>query len=139
MKHVVPAVLSVDPHWRNRARTQRRGGHTVPELERQAKEAAKEYPDAIRKQKKGHWDDFLADDANIWQTAKYLSPNGSSELDKIPPLTRTDGSSTKDKAEQAAELLSTFFPPLPAVIEDEGPRPQRPAVSMPRLTMEEVE
>jgi hypothetical protein len=35
--------------------------------------------------------------------------------------------------------LSVFFPPLPARIEDEGPRPQRTAVSMPPLTMEEVE
>lgn len=52
---------------------------------------------------------------------------------------RTDGSSTKDKAEQAAELLSTFLSPLPEVIEDEAPRPQRPAMSMPRLAIEEVE
>jgi hypothetical protein len=67
---------------------------------------------------------FLADNANIWQAAKYLDPNGNSSFDKIPPLMKTDGSITKDKTEQAAELLTTFFPPLPAVIEDEGPRPQ---------------
>jgi ribonuclease HI len=108
-------------------------------LEQQARSAAKEYHDAVRKQKKAHWEDFLADDANSWQAAKYLNPNGNSAFDKIPPLKRVDGSSTKDKTEQAAELLTTFFPPLPAVIEDEGPRPQRPAVPMPRLTMEEVE
>lgn len=126
-------------HWRNRARAHRRWGHTVPELERQAKDAAKEYHDAIRKQKKAHWDDFLADDANLWQAAKYLQPNASSAFDKIPPLKRADGSSTNNKAEQAAELLSTFFPPLPEVIEDEGPQPRRPAITMPRLTMEEVE
>ena len=78
-------------------------------------------------------------DINIWQAAKYLDPGRSSAFDKIPPLTRRDGSSTKDKQEQAEELLAGFFPPLPAGIEDEGPRPQRAAVPMPPLTMEEVE
>ena len=126
-------------YWRNRARTARRAGHALLELEQQAKEASKEYHDAIRKQKKAHWDDFLADDVNIWQAAKYLSPSGGAAFDKIPPLTKADGSTMKDKFEQATELLTTFFPPLPAVIEDEGSRPQRAAVPMPRLTMEEVE
>ena len=126
-------------HWRNRARTQRRAGLILPELEQQAKDAAKEYHDGIRKQKQAHWNDFLADDVNIWQAAKYLCPNGNVAFDKIPPLVRTDRSTTKDKSEQAAELLSTFFPPLPAVIEDEGSRWQRVPVPMPRLTMEEVE
>jgi endonuclease/exonuclease/phosphatase family metal-dependent hydrolase/ribonuclease HI len=126
-------------YWRNQARTQRRMGHVFPDLEQQANDAAKEYHDAVRRQKKAHWDDFLADDSNIWQAAKYLDPHSRSAFDKIPPLTRQDGSTTKDKAEQAEELLSVFFPPLPARIEDEGPRPQRTAVSMPPLTMEEVE
>ena len=126
-------------YWRNQARTQRRMGHMFPDLEQQANEAAKEYHDAVRRQKKAHWEDFLADDTNIWQAAKYLDPGGSSAFDKIPPLTRRDGSSTRDKIEQAEELLSAFFPPLPARIEDEGPRPQRTPVSMPPSTMEEVE
>ena len=126
-------------YWRNQARTQRRMGHMFPNLEQQANDVAKEYHDAVRRQKKAHWDDFLADDTNIWQAAKYLDPNGSAAFDKIPPLTRRDGSTTKDRTEQAEELLSVFFPPLPAKIEDEGPRPQRAAVAMPPLTIEEVE
>jgi len=93
-------------YWRNQARTQRRMGHMFPNLEQQANDSAKEYHDAVRKQKKAHWDDFLADDTNIWQAAKYLDPNGSTAFDKIPPLTRRDGSTTKDKTEQAEELLS---------------------------------
>lgn len=68
-----------------------------------------------------------------------MDPQGSSAFDKIPPLTRQDGSTTNDKMEQAEELLSVFFPPLPESIEDKGQRPQRTAVSMPSLTMEEVE
>jgi hypothetical protein len=57
----------------------------------------------------------------------------------VPPLKRADGTTTHDKVEQAEELLSVFFPPLAAVIEDEGPRPRRREVAMPTLTMEEVE
>ena len=52
-------------HWRNRARTQRRAGFILPELERCARGAFKEYHDAIRRQKKAHWNDFLEDDTNI--------------------------------------------------------------------------
>lgn len=57
----------------------------------------------------------------------------------MPPLIRTDGSATVGKTEQAAELLKTFFPPLPTWIEDEGSRGHRDPAEMPRLTMEEVE
>lgn len=59
--------------------------------------------------------------------------------DRVPTLKRQDGSITENKAEQAEELLSTFFPPLPARIDDEGNRPQRSEVHMPDLTMEEIE
>lgn len=126
-------------HWRNRARTQRRAGHPLLELEQQAKYAAKEYHDAIRIQKKAHWEEFLADDANIWNVAKYLNPGGSNAFDKIPPLAKTDGSTTMNTAEQATELLATFFPPLTTVIEDEGIQPQRTPIPMPCLSLEEVE
>ncbi len=39
-------------HWRNRARTERRAGPRIPELEDLTKGAAKQYHDAIRQQKK---------------------------------------------------------------------------------------
>ncbi|KAL3704532.1 hypothetical protein TMatcc_008203 [Talaromyces marneffei ATCC 18224] len=126
-------------YWRNQARSRRRAGRMVPGLEKQAREAAKEYYDTIRKQKKAHWEHFLADDTNIWQATKYLKPSGSSFSDKIPPLVKADGSTTKDKAEQTEELLATFFPPLPTRIEDEGTQPQREPIHMPDLTMEEIE
>ncbi|KAM4058185.1 endonuclease-reverse transcriptase domain-containing protein [Hirsutella rhossiliensis] len=125
--------------WRNQARTQRRGGQPRPDLERRAKEAAKEFHDAIRHQRKAHWDDFLSDDANIWKATKYLKAGKSTTGDKVPPLRKGDGSTTEDKADQADELLIAFFPPLPARIEDEGVRPQRKAVPMPGLTLGEIE
>uniref|UniRef100_A0A093ULR6 Retrovirus-related Pol polyprotein from type-1 retrotransposable element R1 n=1 Tax=Talaromyces marneffei PM1 TaxID=1077442 RepID=A0A093ULR6_TALMA len=126
-------------YQRNQARSQRRAGRAIPELEQRAKEAAKEYHDAIRRQKKAHWEDFLADDTNIWQASRYLKPSGCLFSDKIPPLSKPDGSTTKDNVEQAEELLSIFFPPLPARIEDEGILPQRPPIHMPDLTIEEIE
>ncbi|XP_044720072.1 endonuclease-reverse transcriptase domain-containing protein [Hirsutella rhossiliensis] len=100
-------------YWRNQARAQRRAGQSRPDLEQRAKEAAKEYHDNLRKQKKAHWDDFVIEGSNIWRAA--------------------------NKGEQAEELLSTFFPPLPTRIEPEGERPQRQEIAMPDLTLQEIE
>lgn len=126
-------------YWRNQARQMRRIGQIQADLERRAREASKEYHDAIRKQKQTHWNDFLADKANIWQAARYLKEGGGLGGDRIPPLKKTDGSTTREKEEQAQELLDTFFPPLPPNIEEEGERPRRTPVFMPDLTMEEIE
>ncbi|KAJ6437619.1 calcineurin-like phosphoesterase [Purpureocillium lavendulum] len=57
--------------WRNRARAQRRAAQACPDLERRSKEAAKEYHDAIRSQKKAHWEDFLSEGVHTWKAAKY--------------------------------------------------------------------
>ncbi|KJZ69858.1 hypothetical protein HIM_10758 [Hirsutella minnesotensis 3608] len=111
----------------------------IASIQRRAKEAAKEFHDAIRYQRKAHWDDFLSDDVNIWKATKYLKAGKSTAGDKVQPLSKGDGSTTEDKADQADELLSAFFPPLPARIEDEGVRPQRKAVPMPGLTLGEIE
>lgn len=89
-----------------------------------AKGAAKQYHDAIRQQKKKHWDEFLADNDNIWKAAKYLKSENNTAIKKIPQLTKTNKSSTTNHKEQADELLAKFFPPLPETIEDEGPRPK---------------
>jgi hypothetical protein len=85
----------------------------------------REYHATMRRQKKAHWNEFLSDNANIWQAAKYIKPANSGVLDKVPPLQRADGSTSQSKAEQMHELLTTFFPPLPMEIEEEGQRPQR--------------
>jgi Reverse transcriptase (RNA-dependent DNA polymerase)/Endonuclease-reverse transcriptase len=126
-------------YWRNQARAQRRIGQANEELEKRAKQASKEYHDAIRKQKKTHWEDFLSDDANIWQATKYLRPSSSILDNNIPPLTRRDGSTTEDESAQAKELLTTFFPLLPTSIEDECPCTNRTPIDMPELTLEEIE
>ena len=116
----------------------RRIGTRDRKLEVLIKEASKQYHNAIRKQKKDHWDDFLADDANIWQATKYLSSNQGSSFDKVSLLKRADNITTRDRLEQAEELLTTFFLPLSAAIEEERDRPQRLPVEMPELTEEEM-
>jgi hypothetical protein len=104
-----------------------------------AASAAKQYHDAIRKQKKKHWNEFLADNDNIWKAAKYLKSGDDAAFGKVPQLLRADGNMTADHKEQAEELLTKFFPPLPHRIDDEGTRPQRAPVEMSAITIEEVE
>jgi hypothetical protein len=61
-----------------------------------------------------------SDGTNIWQPARYLDSDRSLAFDKILPLTRRDGSSMRDKIEQAEELLCAFFLPLLATTGHDG-------------------
>ena len=124
---------------RNRASAWRRQAEPALDLETQAREAAKRYHGAIQNQKKTHWHDFLSNNTNIWQAARYIDPTDGSYFDKTPPLVRKNGSVTADNQEQAIELLDTFFPSLPKEIEDEPLAPAKEPISMPRLTLQEVE
>ena len=47
-------LRQVYTYWRNSARAQRRDGEALPELEQQARVAAKQYHDSIRKQQRLH-------------------------------------------------------------------------------------
>ena len=126
-------------YQRNQARAYRRMGTISHSLEQRAHDAAKEYHDTIRRQKIAHWQEFLQDNTNIWQAARFLAPRDSPPFDKVPPLERTDKSTTQGKEEQAEELLQTFFPPLPEEITDEPVHHQHPPVPWPEVTIEEVE
>ncbi|KIM92721.1 hypothetical protein OIDMADRAFT_139166 [Oidiodendron maius Zn] len=96
-------------------------------LEKTAKDAAKQYHDAIRQQKRKHWNEFLADNDNIWKAAKYLKSGDDTVFGKVPQLVRTDRSSTNNHKEQAEELLAKFFPPYRMILtmkDHEGLQPQ---------------
>ncbi|SCV57408.1 uncharacterized protein FFB14_15142 [Fusarium fujikuroi] len=101
--------------------------------------AAKQYHDAIRQRKNNHWKEFLADNDNIWKAAKYMKSGDDAAFRKVPQLGRADRIKTTNHREQAEELLAKFFPPLPDNIEDEGLQHRRAPVTMPDLTLEEVE
>ncbi|KAM4067188.1 hypothetical protein HRG_001177 [Hirsutella rhossiliensis] len=104
-------------YWRNRARSSRRAG-----------------------QKKKHWDEFLADNDNMWEVAKYMKSGDDAAFVKVPQLVRADGTCTANSKEQAEEMLTVFFPPLAEIVEEEVERPQcGTAVATPDITMAEVE
>jgi hypothetical protein len=79
------------------------------------------------------------DHDDIWKAAKYPKSGDETVFGRVPQLVRRDGTVTSNHQKQAEELLTTFFPPLPEDIEDEGSRSRRAPVLMPAITMEEVE
>jgi hypothetical protein len=62
------------------------------------------------------------DNDDIWKAAKYLKSGDETVFGRVPQLVRRDGTVTSNHQKQAEELLTTFFPPLPEDIEDEGSR-----------------
>jgi hypothetical protein len=123
---------------RNHARRIRRAGAPRPELEQGARTAKRTYFYAIRQARKDHWENFLADDANIWTASKYLDPSKSAAFARVPPLQKPQGDITNGNEEIAENLLNTFFPALPNHIESEREQSWGEPIANPEITVEEV-
>jgi len=95
---------------RNAARALRRVGTSDTTLEAEVKQSRREFHHTVRKQKKHHWIDFLAEPTNIWKAAKFLEPNGATSFARIPALNSESGQTTSNEG-IAKELLYSFFPP----------------------------
>jgi hypothetical protein len=52
-------------YWRNEARACRRRRREAADLKQTARDAAKEYHDGIKRQKRTHWNSFVEDGTNI--------------------------------------------------------------------------
>ena len=132
------ALRKTQSNLRNLVRFNRKDRIDNAQLELEAKQATDAYHKAIRDQKRKHWNDFLADETNIWSAARFLDPQRASSFAKVPPLVRENGSTTEGEEEKVKELLKTFYPPLPAVIEEDPVRTLFSPVEDPEISMEEV-
>ncbi len=76
--------------------------------------AKRGYHNALRKQKKQHWKEFLDEPGNIWETCRYINenPNQASSA-PILPLQKILGIASSN-SEIAQEFLTEFFSPLPS-------------------------
>lgn len=80
-----------------------------------AQAAKGEYHQSLRKQKKQHWEEFLDEPGNIWDTCRY--PNNNPSQASFAPISQLQILSTIKaitNAKIAQGFLTEFFPPLPA-------------------------
>ena len=101
--------------FRNQARRRRRNNqrdNTV--LYSVAKAAKQDYHSALRKQKKQHWEEFLDEPGNIWDTCRYINDNPNiANFAPISALQTSVNATVTTNPEIAQGFLSEFFPPLP--------------------------
>jgi hypothetical protein len=124
---------------RNRVTTLRRRGECTTDARESSHAARRCYLDAIDRQKKQHWTDFLGNPDNLWKAASYAKP-ASAPMD-VPELV-ANGRTYETDEDKAELLMSTFFPTPPT---PEGREPDRAVgvnaqtIEWPPLTKEEVE
>ena len=102
--------------FRNQARRQRRyyGSEFARPQYNSAQAAKRDYHSAFRRQKKQHWDEFLDEPGNIWDTCRYIDDKSSqASFTPISGLKTSDTTKVTNNSEMAQVLLKEFFPPLP--------------------------
>jgi len=74
---------------RDRARKLKHQGRDTWFIEPQAVAARGVFIKEIEKQKKDHWNQFLAESTNIWKVAKYLDGDGQARFSPIQRIARS--------------------------------------------------
>jgi ribonuclease HI len=117
------------------------------EAHQEAKDADKEYSDAIKKAKEEHWDDFIhkLDNETMWTALKFAtSPGTNGGRTRIPTLQTMDAEGSTilkhDDNDAKADLFAkTFFPPKSEepLVPDDAEYPE-PCCELPRITTRQV-
>ena len=122
---------------RNRVTTMRRRGEDTERARKLADSARRSFHNAIDRQKRDHWKDFLDNPENVWKAAKYAKKREATT--QIPELV-ADGDRARTDAQKAEILMEAFFPVPP---EPEGgtryDRQPGQSPEWPELTMHETE
>ena len=72
------------------------------------------YLSALQKQKKQHWEDFLDEPGNIWDTCCYRNDNPNiANFAPISALQTSVNTTVTTNPKIAQGFFSKFFPPLP--------------------------
>jgi ribonuclease HI len=128
-------------YWRNRACSNRKAGIQNEELETRVRILRQDFHRNIQKQKRQHWNSFLDDVQNIWQASRFLQPENTTSITRIPSLISDDGGTINNHEELASTLLESFFPPPAEVIQTtrhEAAIPGNSQLILQAITMSEI-
>lgn len=93
------------------------------------------------KAKKQHWEEFLVEPGNIWDTCRYINNNARvSNFSPVSAIQTSAYSAATSNPEIAQSFLSEFFPPLPiysAPLQNYS-APLNNQLPMARITPEEI-
>jgi hypothetical protein len=109
-------------YWRNKLAKIRRNRMRDPHLAEMARTYKKRFHDAMRQQRKSHWQDFIADTNNIWSISRYLDPSKGASFSQIPALQNSNKQLVTSEPEVAQALMEEFFKQTPEVMTDERER-----------------
>lgn len=95
---------------RNRVTTMQRRGEETVEARQICQHLRREFFQAVEKQKRQHWKEFLADPNNIWKANNYARTTGQPQT--VPTLVQGEVVAHSDE-DKAHMLMATFFPTPP--------------------------
>lgn len=122
---------------RNRVMTLRRRGEDTERARKLADSARRTFHNAIDRQKRDHWKDFLDNPENVWKAARYAKRRETTT--RMPDLVVGEERANTDT--RKAEILMEAFFPVPPEPEEGIRYNRRPGRNpeWPELTMHEIE